>query len=228
MGIEMAIGQANWGTTVDNEALNGCGFVTGYSVYVHGSYNSMDAECDNEVGAWVADVHHFKPQAIIVEMGWWDSHQRLINGNVSDLAQPQYDSLVEQRIVALVASFRSVSAAPIYFLSVPWMQPPALPNGQTDPAASPAYHDEINSLIREATHSSSSVHFVDVSPYITPSGDFQASLDGGTCRASDGVHLYYTPLKPSSGVLDYVQTQCGKALQQGILSMIREDLAKQN
>ena len=114
----------------------------------------------------------------------------VINGNVSFLTQPQYDSLVENRILGLIHRLRTVSAAPIYFLSVPWMQPPALPNGQPRPAASKANHEEINRLIRSATQSSTTTHFVDISPYITPAGHFQADVGGGICRASDGVHLY--------------------------------------
>ncbi len=156
-------------------------------------------------------------------MGWWDSLRHLINGKVESLAEPRYDSMVEQRIVDLIHGIRSASAAPIYFLSVPWMDPPAQPNGQQEPGASAASHDKINSLIEAATHSSNGIRFVDVSPYITPSGHYQTDVDGGVCRASsDGVHLYYGP----PNTFDYVQTRCGMALQNGILSMIRQNLAK--
>jgi hypothetical protein len=154
-------------------------------------------------------------------MGWWDSFQHLINGNVASLGQPQYDTMMEQQILALIASLRSASAAPIYFLSVPWMNPGPLPNGQQEPAASAASHDEINALIKSAAQSSKSVHFVDISTYITPSGKYEAEVDGGKCRASDGIELYYS----SPGALHYVQTQCGKALQKGLLSMIRQALS---
>ena len=37
---------------------------------------------------------------------------------------------------------------------------------------------------------------------------------------SDGIELYYS----SPGPVHYVHTQCGKALQKGVLSMIRRAL----
>jgi hypothetical protein len=221
MGIQLSLNEENWGTLIDNASLNDCGFATAYSVEYLGTVTPTNPKCATELIAWVKDIHRFKPQAIIVEMGWWDSLQHLINGNVASLAQPQYDTLVEQQILALVASLRSASGAPIYFLSVPWMNPGPLSNGQPEPAASAASHDEINALLKSAAQKSKSVHFVDISSYITPSGKFETKVGGGKCRASDGIELYYT----SPGPLHYVQTQCGKDLQKGVLSMIRQALA---
>ena len=223
MAIQMSINQEDWGTLIDDGSLIGCGFVTGHSVYYQGAFVPMNVHCDDEVRTWAADVRRFGPQAVVVEMGWWDSLEHLINGKVESLTDPHYDSMVRQQIVALVNGIRSTTTAPVYFLSVPWMDPPPLPDGQQEPGASASSHDEINSLIEAATKSSNDVHFVDVSPYITPSGHYQTDVDGGVCRASsDGVHLYYAP----PNTLDYVQTPCGMALQEGVLSMIREDLAE--
>jgi hypothetical protein len=224
MGVQMSLDQEDWGTLVDVAAVNGCGFVTGYDVefkspfFPKKRFVGLNPQCNNEAAIWTSDVRSFEPQAIVVEMGWWDSYRHMINGKVTSLTQPQYDSLVEQRILGLIHNLRAVSAAPIYFLSVPWMHPPALPNGQPEPAASTASHNEINNLIQSATQSSTTTHFVDISPYVTPACHFQTDVGGGICREIDGVHLYL-------GVgLHYVHTECGKALQRGILSMIRQDL----
>jgi hypothetical protein len=219
MALQLAPNEEDWGTLVESDAIFGCGFVTGYDTNFAGPFAPMNPSCSNEAAAWAADVRIFGPQAIVVEMGWWDSVPHMINGKVSFLTQPKYDSLVESRILGLIRSLRTVTAAPIYFLSVPWMQPPALSNGQPRPDASAPFHREINDLIRSATQSSDTTHFVDISPYITPAGHFQTDVGGGICRTSDGVHLYYGP-----NPLHLVHTECGKALQRGILSMIRMDL----
>jgi hypothetical protein len=225
MGIQMFLDQEDFGTIVDDAGILGCGFVTGYDVefrspfFPNKRFVPLNAPCNNEAAVWTSDVRSFQPQAIVTEMGWWDSYRHLINGKVSFLTQPQYDSLVEQRILGLIHSLRSVTGAPIYFLSVPWMQPAALQNGQPEPAASTASHNEINSLIRLAAQSSTTTHFVDISRYITPAGHFQADVGGGICRTSDGIHLYN-----GSGKSHSVHTECGKALQRGVLSMIRQDL----
>ncbi len=217
MGIQLSLDQEDWGTLIENAAINGCGFVTGYDVRItprSGSF-ALGSQCESEATIWVSDVRSFGPQAIVVEMGWWDSFPHVIKGKESDLSQPRYDARVESGIRGLIRKLRTVSAAPIYFLSVPWMRPPILPNGQPRPAASTANHVEVNRLIRSAARSSPSTHFIDISPYITPTGHFQTNVGGGVCRTSDGVHLYYT---------NYVHTECGKALQRGVLSIIRENL----
>ena len=223
MGTEMAIHQQNWGTLIDDRALLGCGFVTGYDLNFTGKrFSPMNPTCSQEASQWIAAAQTFKPQAIVVELGWWDSQEHMINGNVAVLGQPAYDSLVEEGILNLIHQLRTVSVAPIYFLSVPWMDPPAFPNGQPNPAASAAFHAEINNLIATAMHSSPTLHFIDVSPYLTPSGQYQQNVGGQICRNSDGVHLYYEP----PGTFQYVYTQCGRALQNGVLSTIREALAR--
>ena len=72
----------------------------------------------------------------------------------------------------------------------------------------------------------SHVKFEGVLAHLNPVCDNEAAVwtsdvGGGICRVLDGVHLYYGP-----GAPDYVHTECGKALQGGILSMIRQDLVK--
>ena len=223
MGIQMSLDQEDWGTLVDIAAINGCGFVTGdYYVQFEGAPAHLNPQCNNEVATWTSDVRSFGPQAIVVELGWWDSfvHVRVLSDEALFLTQPEYDLLVEKQILGLIQSLRAVSTAPIYFLSVPWMRPSALPNGQPEVAASKGFHHEINRLIWTATRSSTTTHFVDISPYISPAGHFQADVDGGVCRESDGIHLYYGSFS------NYVHTACGEALQRGVLSMIRRDLAK--
>ncbi len=220
MGIQMSINEEDWGTLILNASMIGCGFVTGYNVEVLGQVTSMDPRCDQEASIWANDARLFKPDAIVVEQGWWDSLQHLINGQITSLSQLTYDAMVEQQIQGLIANIRSVSAAPIYFLSVPWMNPGSLPNGRQEPAASASSHRAINEVIQTSIRSSKAVHFVNISPYITPLGKYETNVDGGTCRASDGIALYYT----SPGPVHYVQTQCGKALQRGILSLIRRAL----
>jgi hypothetical protein len=220
MGIEMSINEENWGTLIENASVKDCGFVTGYSVVDLGNITPTNSKCNGALKVWAKDARRFKPQAIVVEMGWWDSFQHLINGSVVSLSQLQYVAMLEQQMHALINGLRSVSAAPIFFLSVPWMNPGQLPNGQPEPAASATSHDDINSLLQTVAQSSNDVHFVNVSPFVSPFGAYEAAVGGGECRAADGIELYYT----TPDALRYVQTPCGKALQKGLLSTIRQDL----
>jgi hypothetical protein len=222
MGIQMSLNQENWGTLIENASLKDCGFVTAYSVIDLGSVTAMSPTCAAaDLTTSARDMRRFKPEAVVVQMGWWDSFQHLINGSTVALGQPLYDTLVEHQIRSPRADLRSISTAAIYLLSVSWMMPVPLANGLQESAASSASPDETNALIKAATQSSKAVHFVSISPYITPSGQYDSNVHGGTCRASDGIDLYCS----SPGPLRYVQTQCGLALQRGVLSLIRQNLA---
>ena len=141
MGIQLALDQADWGTIVDDAGINGCGFVAGHDFKFMGSFIPTRHLCNIDEKVWESHIRAFRPQAIVVEMGWWDSFPHMVNGKDSSLGQPKYDALVKQGIVGLVHSFRAVSTASIYFLSVPWMQP----TGESQPASA-ASHNEINSL----------------------------------------------------------------------------------
>ncbi len=222
MGIQMGMNETNWGTLVDTKADLGCGFVTGYERNPTGNgFAAGNPACNQALATWVADERQLKPDAVLVEMGWWDSQPHLINGTIESLGQPGYDAMVSQDIVNFIQQLRTASNAPIFFLSVPWMNP-QWPNGQENPAATAASHEEINTLIQAASQSASKVHFIDVSPYVTPSGQYQEEVDGQVCRDPDGIHLYTTV----PGTIRYVMTKCGQALQRGVLSKIRTTLGK--
>ena len=223
MGVQMALNQTNWGTLVDNRADLGCGFVTGYEFFTGKHFGLQPSACNQSVETWVADERQFKPNAVLVEMGWWDSQPHLINGTTESLGQPGYDAMVSQDVVNFIRQLRTASNVPIFFLSVPWMNPPQWPNGQENPGATAASHQEINAVLQAAAQSASNVHFIDVSPYLTPSGQYQEEVDGQVCRDTDGVHLYTTV--PGSK-FSYVMTKCGQALEKGVLSKIRTTLGK--
>ncbi len=100
-------------------------------------------------------------------------------------------------------------------LSVPWMKPGPLPNGQQEPAASAASHGEIDALIEDAAHSSKTAHFVDDSPYITASGQYETEL---MAENAGSIALHpdrCTTFKPSAE----------RPYKGGVLSMIRQALA---
>ncbi len=147
LAVQLALGQENWGTLIKTIALQGCGFVTGYAVNFSGSFGQMNPRCDTETTQWVAQIRKFKPQAVIIEMGWWDAQEHLINGTVESLADPSYDSMIYLRILNLIQQLSTASTAPTFFLSVPWMKPVAWPNGQVNPTRSASW------LMVKSTHS---------------------------------------------------------------------------
>ncbi len=221
MGIEMVLDEERYGVLLDNRTTLGCGFVTGDEVNLTGSFTPMSRQCTSEGATWSAAAKNFKPQAVVVEMGWRDSMEHKVNGATVDLSSTSYRNLVLSKMEALVTALRSVTSAPVYFLTVPWMQPPKWANGQANPAASTASHAEINSLLAEAVAKSKDAHLINVSPYITPTGHFDLDVHGSPCRQATGVNMY----TQRTGSAAYVSTACGLALQEGVLSTIRKGIS---
>ncbi|HEV8064810.1 MAG TPA: hypothetical protein VGP46_08270, partial [Acidimicrobiales bacterium] len=219
MGIEMGIDEENWGTMLDNVSILGCGFLVGYPVWNQARWGDGNKQCESALSTWVADVKSFKPQAVIVEMGWWDSMIHLVNGHSEELGESSYDTLLLDHMLAFIKALDVGTRPLVYFLTVPWMDPAKFPNGQSQPAAAPAFHNEINALLAQAVKETSGTALVDVSPWITPAGKFQLDVDGAQCRTTDGIHIYYGAPGP------WISTPCGRALQEGVLSIVRQALA---
>ena len=87
MAIQMSLNQEDWGPSSMIASLIGCGFVTGSVDYL-GTWIRWMLLAITEVTTWTADVRRFKPQAIVLEMGWWDSLRHLINGKVESSRNP--------------------------------------------------------------------------------------------------------------------------------------------
>ena len=78
---------------------------------------------------------------------------------------------------------------PILFLSVPFADPRPQPDGSPAPAASPARHARINSLLRSAAASDpAGVQVLNIDHVVSPGNRYQREVNGKLCRF-DGIHF---------------------------------------
>ena len=216
LGLELGAHEQRLGVLLANRSVLGCSFVTGGLVDAEGTFERQNIPCARQFDSWEKDAASFHPQAIVVEMGYWDSMDRLVGGRVVHLGEKGFDEEVVARVRALVRDL-APHHQPVVLLSVPWMDPPPFPDGQPQPAASPTRHREINALLAEVARTShGQVHFFDLGPYVSPSGHYQADVGGGICRQSDGVHFYDGPSE-----YDIVATYCTERVQAALLPYVR-------
>ena len=105
-------------------------------------------------------------------MGWWDSFDRSWNGHHEHLGQRPYDRYLLDRMVEL-ATMVGHGGTPVVYLTVPWIDPAPLPNGEGPPAATPSRHREVNSLLARAVQVlHGKAHLFDIAPYVTPARAF--------------------------------------------------------
>jgi hypothetical protein len=149
-------------------------------------------------------------------MGYWDELDWRQGGRQVNLGDPSFDREVAQRMRTFVKAVE-MPHIPIVLLSVPLVDPPPWPDGSPAPQASPTRHRIINALLQSlAKEYPRTVHYFDISPWVTPGGRFDAYVDGGICRNSDGVHLYVGAFP------NLTPTYCGEHLQEAFLAYVRE------
>jgi peptidoglycan/LPS O-acetylase OafA/YrhL len=188
LGLGQMIEEHNYGVEVANAAILGCAFHPGGELNISGTWESVPAGCSGALGQWRRDELAFKPQAVIVELGYRDEFDWRVHGKVVHVGQPAFDAAVEAQIERYVQVL-GAGQTPILFLSVPFADPRPQPDGSPAPAASPARHALINSLLRSAAASDpAGVQVLNIDHVVSPGNRYQREVNGKLCRF-DGIHF---------------------------------------
>jgi hypothetical protein len=124
----------------------------------------------------------------VVELGYRDEFDWRWNGHVVHLGQPAFDAYVQRQINRYVQVLGR-GGVKVLFLSVPYTHPPDLPNGSPAPAASPARHALINSMLKSAARRDpANVQVLDIDKTVSPGNHYDAKVNGQLCRF-DGIHF---------------------------------------
>ena len=128
LGLGQMIEEHSYGVEIANAAILGCAFHTGGELNVSGTWESSPPGCPGALGQWRRDERAFRPQAVIVELGYRDTFDWRVNGNAIHLGQPGFDAAVEAEIERYIQVLGGGNT-PILFLSVPFADPRPLPDG---------------------------------------------------------------------------------------------------
>jgi hypothetical protein len=189
LGLGQMIEEHNYGVEVANAAILGCSFHTGGELDVSGTWESLPPGCSGALGQWRRDELAFKPQAVIVELGYRDEFDWRSHGKVTHLGQPAFDAAVEVQIERYIQVLGGAGQTPILFLSVPFADPRPLPDGSPSPAGSAARHAVINSLLRTAAASDpTDAQVFNLDRVVSPGNRYQRRVNGNLCRF-DGIHF---------------------------------------
>lgn len=189
LGLGQMIEEHNYGVEVANAAILGCSFHIGGELNVSGTWESAPAGCPDALGQWRRDERVFKPQALVVELGYRDEFDWRSRGNAMHLGQPGFDAGVESEIERYIQVLGNGGHTPILFLSVPFADPRPLPDGSPSPAGSSARHALINSLLRAvAGRDPSEVRVLNIDKVVSPGNRYQHDVNGKLCRF-DGIHF---------------------------------------
>jgi hypothetical protein len=133
------------------------------------------------------DADALGAQAVVVELGYRDTFNWKLGGKVQHLDQPAFAAAVRAQIDRYIRVL-GAHGRQVVFLSIPWTKPPATATGSPAPAADPARRAAINQMLRNEAKGHGNVHIFDLDKVVSPSGHYQASVNGQLCRF-DGVHF---------------------------------------
>lgn len=188
LGVPWLQNEERYGIQLADAGILGCAFTTAGELNVAGTWEGQSSGCPNELAEWAAEKQALHAQAVVVELGYRDQFDWKINGKVVHLGQPAFDAYVQKQIDALVRTL-SAGGTKILFLSIPYTHPPEEPNGSPAPAATPARHALINSMLSaEAQRHPGTVGVLDLDQTISPGNHYDANVNGQLCRF-DGVHF---------------------------------------
>jgi len=208
LGIGMLSDEQRYGVELADAGILGCAFTTTGQLDVNGTWQGQSAGCPTALQQWAQDERTLHAQAVVVELGYRDQFDWRIHGKTEHLGQPAFDASVQKQIDQYVKVL-GAGGVPVVFLSVPFTHPPDLPNGSPAPAASPARHAIINSMLTSAARlDPRHVRVIDIDKTVSPGDHYQAKVDGQLCRF-DGIHF---------------SIFCSEVLQPNVLGTVRETL----
>jgi peptidoglycan/LPS O-acetylase OafA/YrhL len=205
LGVGMMQDEERYGVEIANAAKLGCAFTTSGQLSVNGDWQSQDPGCPTALQEWSQEAQALHADAVVVELGYRDTFDWQMSGNDTHLGDAWFDSYLQGQINHYV-DVLARNGTKVLFLSVPWTDPPANPDGSPAAPASAARHAEINRLLQAAAaRDPGQVEVADIDKVLSPSGHYQETVNGQTCRF-DGIHF---------------TLYCSKLLEPSVLSTVR-------
>ena len=210
-GIGLAIDEQRFGVELADAAVLGCAFTLHGDVQPRETWEHQPPECATVLGRWTQLERTFRPQVVILSLGYRDMFNWRIDGRIVHLGQPAFDSTVQGAIDSYIQAL-AMPGVKILVLSVPWSRPPASSDGSPNAASAPDRHARINALLRAAVaRAGARARFLDIDPVIAPAGHYEARRHDGTLCRFDGTHL---------------TIYCGRLLRTVVFGTVREMIAR--
>ncbi len=188
LGVPWLTNEERYGVQLENAAVLGCAFTTQGELDVDGTWEAQSTGCATAPEDWAKEASAMNAQMVVVELGYRDQLNWKINGHVVHLGQPAFDAYVQNQINRFV-TLMAADGRKVLFLSIPYTSPPNEPDGSPAPAADPARHTLINSMLETAARRHpSKVSVLNIDQTVSPGNHFNAKVNGQLCRF-DGVHF---------------------------------------
>ncbi len=170
------------GFVVDNGAMPGCGITDGAEMEewsAPGSIQTSPAACSEWLAQMQWVVQRFHPDAVVVQLGYWECQPRSWDGSFVDLSDPAYAQDIQSNLTQALATVHA-DGAHVILATSPYF-------GDGTPAWAV---NDFNSIVSTVAHRDSSfVSVLNVNELLDPGGVYVGSIDGIQTRIADQAHL---------------------------------------
>ena len=217
LGIALSTDAREYGVTLRDEAILGCGVAEGREVETTGDVVAVAAPCSSapprpgtpmlettmspfgttvtspDAEKWTAWYAHwvaaFRPRVVVLLAGRWEVMTRTYHDRWTNILQPAFAAYVERQLERAVGIL-SARGARVALLTAPCYDHGEQPDGKpwpTDSAARVGAYDRIVGAVGEKDRSTVSV--VRLGALVCPGGVYHRVLGGVVVRSADGVHF---------------------------------------
>jgi peptidoglycan/LPS O-acetylase OafA/YrhL len=179
-----------WGVSVDDEAALGCDLDPATTVNTNGSPGPAGQGCPDWPRKWKALVDRLDPDVVAVELGRFETADRLYDGRWTSAGQPGFDAHLQAEMVRAIDVLSS-GGAKVALLTLPYVaQTTAQPDGSPWPINDPSRTRAWNSVLqRAAAERPGAATVVDLNALLDPGGRYADYVDGVGVRAVDREHF---------------------------------------
>ena len=198
LGIGVSADEKAYGITIANDAILGCGIVSGSEVDVHGTIYPVALPCNGVTPPqwptlYAQDVAQDDPNVALLVIGRWETATRTWSGDPGQfvsIGNPAFDAYIAQQLTLAIQVLSSRGARVLVATSPYFKDMPGPPGGGTWPSDNPVRVNELNAIIETvASRFPGTVGVVTLNAELDPGGAFASTIDGVTVRESDGVHI---------------------------------------
>jgi peptidoglycan/LPS O-acetylase OafA/YrhL len=204
LGLALPVDAKRYGATLVNEGIVGCGVAEVTEFQAEGADLPMAPACDPSTPAseqwpalWAGWVRQYHPAIVVVLAGRWEVSNVEWQGRWTDILHQAFAAYVEQQLQRAV-DIASSNGADVVLLTAPCYDSGEQPDGDPWPEDQPSRLAVYNGLVRQvAAANPGKATSVDLGALVCPGGRYEATIDGVTVRAPDGVHFPYFSLTDS-------------------------------
>jgi peptidoglycan/LPS O-acetylase OafA/YrhL len=196
LGIGLGQQSYRWNVKVYDDAILGCGVMTGGLVDSDGTVEPQAGginTCQHDIAQYANEVKTIRPDVSVLLAGRWEVMNRNYGSGFIHIGDPTFDSQLRAGLVNTI-NLLHVTGAPVVLLTCPYFEQLPGPNGQVLPEDQPERVDLYNQMLYSvAKQMGTWVKVIDLNAKVDPNKEFQEYIGGIQIRNQDGIHFSYPP-----------------------------------